>query len=338
MLPEVTAARSLKTENRGSRTREVRSHCVFKLPFGEGLFAGTGGRTTTQGYTGDSVRQKFTSKERDNESGLDFFGARYYASTQGRFTSVDPSRVSIHPGNPQSWNRYSYTYNNPLALVDQNGKWPTRIHELIIDRALPRLTDHQRQEIKNGSYSVDDFTKGGQSTSHANEHGMTEPGQSQNEAARNANTFINNNLNRAQYAHDHSGLTSSLWDFGRAWHTVSDMTSPAHEGYQVWYWQDTPPHMRGESSIDSYRMGLAVGATLNLYAYTYGQAELQRATGYTPGSANDPNVTAIERSYSLSSSNQVGEDEALYEYRNGLREGLKFDWTNQNGRRDASRH
>jgi hypothetical protein len=38
------------------------------LPFGEELFAGTGGRTTTQGYSGDSLRQKFTRKERDNES------------------------------------------------------------------------------------------------------------------------------------------------------------------------------------------------------------------------------------------------------------------------------
>jgi len=41
----------LKTEIKLSRTREVRSHYVFKLPFGEELFAGTGGRTTAQGYS-----------------------------------------------------------------------------------------------------------------------------------------------------------------------------------------------------------------------------------------------------------------------------------------------
>jgi len=41
------------------------------LPFGEELFAGSGGRTTAQGYTNnDVVRQKFTQKERDNETGL----------------------------------------------------------------------------------------------------------------------------------------------------------------------------------------------------------------------------------------------------------------------------
>src|SRR5713226_742945 len=43
------------------------------LPFGEELFAGTGGRTAAQGYTGDSVRQKFTGYENDAETGLDFF-------------------------------------------------------------------------------------------------------------------------------------------------------------------------------------------------------------------------------------------------------------------------
>ncbi len=54
------------------------------LPFGEELLAGTGNRTPQQGYVADNVRQKFTSKERDNETGLDYFGARYFASTQGQ--------------------------------------------------------------------------------------------------------------------------------------------------------------------------------------------------------------------------------------------------------------
>ncbi len=46
------------------------------LPFGEEIFAGTGGRTTKQGYAGDSVRQKFTQKERDIETGLVYFLAK----------------------------------------------------------------------------------------------------------------------------------------------------------------------------------------------------------------------------------------------------------------------
>ena len=60
------------------------------LPFGEELFAPTGRRSPALGYTGDDVRQQFTQKERDIETGLDYFAARYYASVSGRFASVDP--------------------------------------------------------------------------------------------------------------------------------------------------------------------------------------------------------------------------------------------------------
>jgi RHS repeat-associated protein len=93
------------------------------LPFGEELLAYTGGRTTTQGYNADSVRQKFTSKERDNETGLDYFGARYYGSAQGRFTSVDPALTSADVVTPQSWNRYASSFNNPVRYIDPTGAW-----------------------------------------------------------------------------------------------------------------------------------------------------------------------------------------------------------------------
>jgi RHS repeat-associated protein len=92
------------------------------LPFGEELFAGTGGRTSAQGYSAsDGIRQKFTSKERDAETGLDYFGARYYGSTQGRFTSPDEFLNSGRLESPQTWNRYAYVLNNPLAFTDPSG-------------------------------------------------------------------------------------------------------------------------------------------------------------------------------------------------------------------------
>ncbi len=65
--------------------------------------------------------QNFTAKERDNESGLDYFGARYYSGAQGRFTSPDPLMASGKARNPQTWNRYAYTLNNPLRFVDPDG-------------------------------------------------------------------------------------------------------------------------------------------------------------------------------------------------------------------------
>src|ERR1051326_4454664 len=61
----------------------------------------------------------FTGKERDSESGLDNFGARYNASSMGRFMSADP--MGGHLEDPQTLNRYSYVRNNPLNLTDPTG-------------------------------------------------------------------------------------------------------------------------------------------------------------------------------------------------------------------------
>jgi RHS repeat-associated protein len=100
------------------------------LPFGEELFAGVNDRLAAEGYgcdpsnptcAPDNVRQQFTTKERDNETALDYFGARYYSSAQGRFSSPDPLLSSGRSTQPQSWNRYSYVLNRPLMLVDPTG-------------------------------------------------------------------------------------------------------------------------------------------------------------------------------------------------------------------------
>jgi RHS repeat-associated protein len=81
-------------------------------PFGGEAVVAT--NTCTQNY-------KFTAKERDSESGLDTFGARYYSASMARFTSVDPKPGSAHLAEPQSWNKYTYTRNNPLKYIDPDG-------------------------------------------------------------------------------------------------------------------------------------------------------------------------------------------------------------------------
>jgi len=66
------------------------------------------------------VRQ-FAGKERDPETGLDYFGARYYRAQSGLFLSGDPGDVGADLFDPQSWNAYSYALNNPLRFVDPMG-------------------------------------------------------------------------------------------------------------------------------------------------------------------------------------------------------------------------
>ncbi len=67
-----------------------------------------------------------TGKERDSESGLDYFGARYYSSNMGRWMSPDwadkPEAVPYSSlDNPQSLNLYGYVLNNPLSHADADG-------------------------------------------------------------------------------------------------------------------------------------------------------------------------------------------------------------------------
>jgi len=64
---------------------------------------------------------KFTGKERDSESGLDNFGARYNSSQFGRFMSPDPLGGSLI--DPQTLNKYSYVRNNPINLTDPTGMY-----------------------------------------------------------------------------------------------------------------------------------------------------------------------------------------------------------------------
>jgi RHS repeat-associated protein len=90
-------------------------------PFGEEVGL-RGGRSAQHGYVADEMRQKFTLKERDVETGLDYFLARYYSSTQGRFTSPDQPLMDQEEGDPQSWNLYSYVRNNPLRFSDPTGQ------------------------------------------------------------------------------------------------------------------------------------------------------------------------------------------------------------------------
>jgi RHS repeat-associated protein len=74
------------------------------------------------------LQSRSTGKERDTETGLDYFGARYYGSNMGRFTSPDPKNLALrHLLDPQKLNKYSYVLNNPLASFDPDGQEEVKV-------------------------------------------------------------------------------------------------------------------------------------------------------------------------------------------------------------------
>ena len=105
---------------------------------------------------------QFTGKERDTETGLDYFGARYYSSNMGRFSSPDEFTGGpvdafggdpTPPGplpyaditNPQSLNKYSYTYNNPLRYVDPDGH-DIKYTQAALDAGLDKVVASMRAD------------------------------------------------------------------------------------------------------------------------------------------------------------------------------------------------
>ncbi len=95
-------------------------------PFGE----------NTNPMTGDPIR--FAGKELDPETGQQYFDARYYRNTWGRFSAVDPLHVRAAMTDPQQWNRYAYARNNPLAYGDPSGAFAITIVKFLTFLTLSR--------------------------------------------------------------------------------------------------------------------------------------------------------------------------------------------------------
>ncbi len=70
----------------------------------------------------DPRAAQFTGKERDQETGLDWFTTRYFSGAQGRFTSADIPLAGQRPSDPQTWNLFAYASNNPLSRLDPTGR------------------------------------------------------------------------------------------------------------------------------------------------------------------------------------------------------------------------
>jgi RHS repeat-associated protein len=125
----------LGTERARTNLTGAACETIQSLPFGDGQ--------AIAGSCSDISPLHFTGKERDSESGLDYFNARHYGSSMGRFMQADPlpwlgwqhpseesteeEKEEAHKkfedwiGNPQNLNMYAYVLNNPLRYTDPTG-------------------------------------------------------------------------------------------------------------------------------------------------------------------------------------------------------------------------
>ena len=133
------------------RTDALERVALWRLALSRPLLYTTGRRVvrirhrrtepTTRGHTSMTLsavcaatvcfsRSRYTGRERDSESGNDYFEARYYRSAMGRFMSPDwAAKVEPVPysklDNPQTLNLYAYVGNNPLIRADAERQRPS---------------------------------------------------------------------------------------------------------------------------------------------------------------------------------------------------------------------
>ena len=224
-----------------------------------------------QEITGPSENDKrFVGKEKDEESGLHYFGARYMESRIGRFMSPDPvGAVDEKTGkvnqktivNPQGLNRYTYGINNPYKYQDRDGKWPEDIHNRIIDRAFQNLPENSRMALERGSAYVDKD----QSTEGSYKHAMRAPSQSPEEAERFMNTFINQKIKEYKLLISQGRIEEAHFALGEAMHPLMDSTSSSHEKQQAWRWSEGVKHYLAEREISPAKLDESVETLRRFY-------------------------------------------------------------------------
>lgn len=194
----------------------------------------------------------------------------------------------------------------------------------------------QRQVLKDASRQMDSVLNGGQSEANAYKHGMRERGQSIEEASQLADNFIEGREATAQLEQANfnenggEGLSNTaLGTFGDALHTITDETSPAHAGFQVWkglgHIFSANKHRKRERRITPEQLQVAVADAQVAFLATFGNEAYQQAIRSQQGSGgnnvnqigteDDPNIQNIRRSFSLPGSSVIAEEETVYEYR-----------------------
>jgi len=195
------------------------------LPFGQQIAGGT------------STTHKFTGKERDTESNLDNFGARYFTSNMGRFMTPDwATRPTAVPyalfGDPQSLNLYTYVRNDPVTRADADGHCWMKLFRICSTGSMNAQanTDEAQNTIDTkpptpavppqafDDAHVNDLTVRQVANVVANENNSVTPGTSSPETLQQAKTEQANAVMNADYTYGANRQNVT--------HTAPDTVSP----------------------------------------------------------------------------------------------------------------
>ncbi len=195
-----------------------------RLPFAS---KGRRARATRSPLTGRPVRRKLASGPKRKYPGerafvLQSLAAELPWKSRTRYDELVSGRAV-----------YTYVRNDPLNLNDHNGRWPTPVHEEVINKAFPGLSNGQRGVLKSASAWMD-HKPNGQTQGNAYQHSMKAPGEDPAKAKQDARDFMNQKREDAQAAQGRTAENTSqisdraLGAAGEAIHTATDATSPAH--------------------------------------------------------------------------------------------------------------
>jgi RHS repeat-associated protein len=257
--PDHLGSTSWVTDQNG----KVHEHAEY-YPFGEVWFDP---RYDADGAPVKGQQFLFSSKEFDEETGLFYFGLRYYDPKQARWKSADtalatylPSGAPKHdarlPGiggafNALNLSLYAYAHQSPAVLVDPDGRWSSMSHypfEPVHQMAIQNVLGNQTNQVGAQAIRIMQERQVAMDTQQAPNvqyrHSMMDSrardakGQrlSREAQIQQAEAFLRSRLESARAAETPEVAFS---DLGDAIHTAQDATSPPHRGFQDWYMQGT---------------------------------------------------------------------------------------------------